>query len=73
MARDAQTIQAEIERARDALAATVDELSNRTNPKRLVDQGKQTVRATLNSPKVKFPLIGIGALVVILVVRRLFR
>jgi hypothetical protein len=73
VARDAQTIQAEIERARDALAATVDELSNRTNPKRLVDQGKQTVRATLNSPKVKFPLIGIGALVVILVVRRLFR
>ena len=73
MARDAQTIQAEIERARDALAATVDELSTRTNPKRLVDQGKRSVRATLNEPKVKFPLIGIGVLVVVLVVRRLFR
>ena len=73
MARDAQTIQTEIERARDALAATVDELSNRTNPKRLVAQGKRTVRATLNEPKVKFPLIGIGALVIVLVVRRFFR
>jgi hypothetical protein len=73
VARDAQTIQAEIERARDALAVTVDELSTRTNPKRLVDRGKHTVRAALNDPKVKFPLIGIGALVVVLVVRRLFR
>jgi hypothetical protein len=73
MARDAQTIQAEIDRARDALAAAVDELSIRASPKHLVDQGKRSVRAVLNEPKVKFPLIGIGVLVAVLMVRRLFR
>ena len=43
MARDAETIQAEIERARDSLARTVDELTTRANPKRIVEQGKRTV------------------------------
>ena len=73
MARDPDTIQAEIERARDALAVTVDELTTRMNPKRIVDQGKTTVRNTLNDPRVKAALIGIGALVAIVLVRRLFR
>lgn len=73
MARDPDTIQAEIERARDALAVTVDELTTRMNPKRIVDQGKATVRNTLNDPRIKAALIGIGALVAVLVVRRLFR
>ena len=40
MARDAQTIQAEIERARDALATTVDELTTRGNPQRLIERGQ---------------------------------
>ena len=43
MARDADTIQAEIERARDALAQTVDELTTRGNPKRIVEQGQADV------------------------------
>ncbi|GGM07179.1 DUF3618 domain-containing protein [Nakamurella endophytica] len=73
MARDPDTIQAEIERARDALAVTIDQLAVRANPKRLVEQGKRTVNATLADPKVKYSLIGVGALVVVLVVRRLFR
>lgn len=73
MARDPDTIQAEIERARDALAVTIDQLTTRANPKRLVEQGKQTVRATLADPKVKAALIGVGALVVAVVLRRLFR
>jgi hypothetical protein len=71
--RDAQTIQAEIERARDALATTVDELTTRGNPQRLIERGKRTVRSTLDDPRVKFPLIAIGALVSILVIRKLFR
>ena len=73
MARDADTIQAEIERARDALAVTVDELTTRANPKRIVEQGKQTIRAKLADPKIKYALIGAGALVGVLIVRRLFR
>ncbi|MET3804205.1 hypothetical protein ABIB25_001191 [Nakamurella sp. UYEF19] len=73
MARDADTIQADIERARDALAVTVDELTTRANPKRLVEQGKQTVRARLGDPKIKYALIGAGALIGVLIVRRLFR
>ena len=73
MARDADTIQADIERARDALALTVDELTTRANPKRIVEQGKQTVRAKLADPKIKYALIGAGALVGVLIIRRLFR
>jgi hypothetical protein len=73
VARDAETIQAEIERARDSLATAVDELTTRANPKRVVEQGKRTVTATLQEPKVKYSLIAVGALVVVVIIRRLFR
>ena len=73
MARDAETIQAEIERARDSLATAVDELTTRANPKRVVEQGKRTLTATLSEPKVKYSLIAVGALLALVVVRRLFR
>ena len=73
MARDADTIQAEIERARDALAVTVDELTLRANPKRLADQGKQALISRLNQPKVKFPLIGVGIVLAALILRKLIR
>jgi hypothetical protein len=71
--RDAETIQAEIERARDSLAAAVDELTTRANPKRVVEQGRQTVVATLAEPKVKYSLIAVGALVGLVILRRLLR
>ena len=73
MSRDPDTIQAEIERARDALAVTIDNLTTRANPKRIVDQGKRTLLATLADPKVKAALIGVGALAVAVILRRLFR
>ncbi len=73
MARDADTIQAEIERARDALAVTVDQLTTRADPKRIVAQGKLTVRAKLADPKIRYALIGVGALVGAVILRRLFR
>lgn len=73
MARDADTIQAEIERARDALAVTVDELTTRGNPKRIVEQGKQTLRTKWADPTVKYALIGAGAFIGLVIVRRLFR
>lgn len=73
MARDVQTIQAEIDRARNALAVAVDEITDRANPKAVAERGKQTVLTTLNDPKVKFPLIGVGVLVLALIVRKIFR
>ena len=73
MARDAETIQSEIERARDSLAIAVDELTTRANPKRVVEQGRRTLTAPLQEPKVKYSLIAVGALLAIVVVRRLFR
>ncbi|GAA2994148.1 DUF3618 domain-containing protein [Actinokineospora diospyrosa] len=73
MARDPDTIQREIEQARDALAATLDQLSVKASPKRLVDNAKSSARSTLDDPKVRYALIGVGVLVGLLVVRRLFR
>ncbi|GGM40834.1 hypothetical protein GCM10012275_09740 [Longimycelium tulufanense] len=73
MARDPETIQREIEQARDALAATLDELGTRANPQRLVSAGRAEVRAKLDDPKVRYPLIALGALVVLVLLRKLFR
>lgn len=73
MARDPETIQAEIERARDALAVTVDQLTTRANPKRIVEAGKEQARSVLADPRVKYALIGVGSLIGLLIVRRLFR
>ena len=47
MARDPETIEREIEQARDALAATLDELGERANPKRLVESSRATVQQRL--------------------------
>ena len=55
------------------LAATLDELAVKANPKQYVDQGKDAVRARLSDPRVKYALIGVGVLVGVLVVRKLFR
>ena len=73
MARDADTIQAEIERARDALAVTVDELAYRANPKRIANQGKQAALVKINQPNIKYALIGVGLVVGALILRKLLR
>lgn len=73
MARDPNTIERDIEQARVALASTLDQLGDKASPKRLADSAKTSVRAKLDDPKVKFPLIGAGVLVVALLVRKLFR
>lgn len=73
MARDPDTIQREIEQAREALASTLDQLGDRANPRKLVDSAKTSAASTLNDPKVKFPLIGFGALIVLLILRKIFR
>jgi hypothetical protein len=73
VARDPDTIQREIERSRDALAASLDALSARTNPKKLVDDGRQAAAAKLEDPKIRYALIAVGALVVVALVRSIFR
>ncbi|HEX5117141.1 MAG TPA: DUF3618 domain-containing protein [Pseudonocardiaceae bacterium] len=73
MARDPDTIQREIEQARDALAVTLDQLGTKASPQRLVDTAKSNVRSTLDQPKVRYSLIGLGALIMLLLVRKLFR
>jgi Protein of unknown function (DUF3618) len=73
VARDPDTIQREIERTRDALAESLDALTDRTSPKRLVADGKQSLQAKLSEPVVRYVLIAVGALVALAVLRKLFR
>ncbi len=73
MARDPDTIQREIEQAREALAGTLDALTQKAHPQRLVEGGKQAAQDKLADPKVKYTLIAVGGLVALLVLRKLFR
>ena len=77
MARNTESIERDIEVARNQLASTLDELSVRANPQRLADNVKTAVIAKLNEPKIKYSLIGgvaaIGGLIGMAVFRRLFR
>jgi hypothetical protein len=73
VARDPDTIQREIEKARDALAENLDALSERANPKRLVDSGRESVQSKLAEPKIRYALIAVGVLVALAIVRRMFR
>ena len=60
---DTDRIEREIEIARTRLATTLDELAVRADPQRIADDTKNMVVAKLNEPKVKYTLIGAGALV----------
>ncbi|MDP8969570.1 MAG: DUF3618 domain-containing protein [Actinomycetota bacterium] len=73
MARDPDDIEREIEQARDALATTLDELGTRANPKRVVESGKASLQTKLDDPNVRLPLMAVGALVALLLVRKLLR
>ncbi len=73
MPRDPDTIQREIEQARDALADSLDELSERAHPKHLVDAGKESVQERLADPRIRYGLMAIGALLAFALLRKLFR
>jgi hypothetical protein len=68
--RTAEQVQHEIEKARDELAVTIDQLATRANPKRIADEAKQTALQKVQTPAGKAILGGVGLLVVLLVVRR---
>jgi len=67
--RTPEQVQREIEQARDALADAVDQLAERTSPKRLADQAKQSLIAKAQSPVGKAVVGGVGVLFVLVVVR----
>ncbi len=69
--RSAEDIQRDIEQSRAALASSVDQLAYRTNPKRLVEQAKTTLREKANSTPGRVVIAVSGSLVVVLVVRRI--
>jgi hypothetical protein len=71
--RSADEIQREIEDARVSLAAAVDQLVYRTNPKRAADNVKQTLKDKAQTPQGKAVIAGAGALLVILVIRRIVK
>ena len=73
MPRSPEQIQQEIDAARESLAATLDELAFRTNPKRLTDEAKAKAQAFLQSPPGMAIVGGVGLLVTFVVTRKIVR
>jgi len=71
--RDPDTIRQEIDQARDQLALTVDNLAVRANPRRIADDLKSGVVRFVKKPPVALSLAGIGAVLVVLFVRKIRR
>ena len=69
--RDPDAIKQEIDAARDQLAATVDSLAERANPRRIADDAKAGVITFVNKPAVKISLAGIAVVTVAIVIRRI--
>jgi hypothetical protein len=73
VARDTDAIEKDIIQAREALAGALDELSERANPQRLSEQGKEMAVQKWADPRVKYAVYAAGALVGLLILRKLFR
>jgi hypothetical protein len=69
--RDPETIKQEIDQARDQLAATVDSLAERANPRRLAEDLKIRAVEFVKKPVVIVSLVGISSVVVVVVVHRI--
>jgi hypothetical protein len=69
--RDPETIKRDIDVARNQLAATVDTLTERANPRRLADDLKARTVEFVKKPAVIASLVGISSVVVVVVVRRI--
>ena len=73
MARDTESIERDIERAREQLATTLDKLGERADPRKLADQAKASVLQTITQPAVLAAVAGVGLLVGVVVVGRFRR
>ena len=71
--RSADQIQRDIEDARESLAAAVDQFAYRTSPKRAAENAKQALKDKAQTPQGKAVIAGAGALLVILVIRRIVK
>ncbi|MFL6128143.1 MAG: DUF3618 domain-containing protein [Mycobacteriales bacterium] len=69
MSRDPEQIQREIETSRVQLASTLDQLAERTSPKRLAGQARESVLVFLSSPPGMAVLGAVGLLVALRVAR----
>lgn len=73
MTRDSDAIEKEIQQARDALAGALDELSDRANPQKLSDQGKEMAAEKWADPRIKYGVIAAGTLIGLLLLRKLLK
>lgn len=71
--RDPDTIKRDIDQARDQLASTVDSLAERANPQRIANDIKSAVLRLVKKPAVAVSLAGAGAVVAVIVIRRIRR
>ncbi len=69
--RDPDVIKQEIDAARDQLAATVDSLAVRANPRRIADDVKAGIVNFVKKPAVAASLVGVGLVTVVIVIRRI--
>ena len=68
--RDPDTIKRDIDQARDQLASTVDSLAERANPQRIANDLRAGVLRFVKKPAVAISIAGVGALAIVIVVRR---
>jgi osmotically-inducible protein OsmY len=68
--RSADEIQRDIEKSRVALAEAVDQLAYRTNPKRVSDNVKQSLREKAQSTQGRIVIGVAGGVVVLLIIKR---
>lgn len=68
--RDPDDIKREIDAARDQLATTVDALAVRANPRRLADDAKAGLVNFVKKPVVAASIAGIGAVALVVFIRR---
>ena len=71
--RDPDIIKRDIDQARDQLASTVDSLAERANPQRIANDIKAVLVRFVKKPAVAISLAGAGAVVLVIVVRRIRR
>jgi hypothetical protein len=68
--RTADEIQRDIEQARASLAVAVDQLAYRTNPKRVAEGVKHTLKQKAQTRQGQAVIAGVGLLLAVVVVRR---
>lgn len=69
--RNPDDIKQDIDRARDQLASAVDALAERANPQKLADEVKARAVAFVSKPAVMVSIAGFGAVVLVVVIRKL--